>query len=145
MATELMTYDETMSGQRVAGATLNLPATHTTLRDLIRARVYEETKAYNRRVQERADSLKQRAAIKVQAGQAELVLNAAQADHKSPVLIPVKFLDWQEQAERALLDFQRNRYFVLVGDRQIEELEDEIELLPGAEVTFLRLIPLAGG
>jgi hypothetical protein len=148
MTTALLTYDETMSGERVAGPTLSLPATRITLRDLIRARVYEETKEYNRRMQESAAKLRERAAYRVQPAATEVALNGAVlvARPSSTVTIrPVKLLDWEEQAQRALVDFGRNRYFVLVGDRQVETLDEQIELYAGAEVTFLRLIPLAGG
>ncbi|MBB2940396.1 hypothetical protein FB565_000100 [Actinoplanes lutulentus] len=49
------------------------------------------------------------------------------------------------EPEQAITSFARNGFVVLVGDRQIEDLDEMIELRPGAEVTFLRLIPLAGG
>jgi hypothetical protein len=45
-------------------------------------------------------------------------------------------------AERA---FERNGFLLFVGDRQIEDLEESVELASDVEVTFLMLIPLAGG
>ncbi|MEV6397815.1 hypothetical protein AB0M39_24090 [Streptomyces sp. NPDC051907] len=47
--------------------------------------------------------------------------------------------------EHALAAFGRNGFLVLVGDRQIAELDQEVELADAAEVAFLRLVPLAGG
>jgi hypothetical protein len=54
-------------------------------------------------------------------------------------------VDWQEQAEAALAAFRRNGYFVVVGDRQIEDLDEELTLAEADVVTFIRLVPLAGG
>jgi hypothetical protein len=47
-----------------------------------------------------------------------------------------------DAAERA---FARNGFFMLAGDRQIEDLDDVIPLTGDPEVAFIRLIPLAGG
>ncbi|MCX4818891.1 hypothetical protein OG883_03025 [Streptomyces sp. NBC_01142] len=47
--------------------------------------------------------------------------------------------------ERAIEAFGRNGFLVLVGDRQIVELDEELELGSATEVTFLRLVPLVGG
>jgi hypothetical protein len=34
---------------------------------------------------------------------------------------------------------------LLVDDRQVEELEEVIEIRPDTTVTFLKLVPLVGG
>ncbi len=47
--------------------------------------------------------------------------------------------------ERALKAFTANGLIVLVGDRQVTELDEEVEVTADTEVTFLRLIPLVGG
>ncbi|BBH68072.1 hypothetical protein ACTI_47570 [Actinoplanes sp. OR16] len=47
--------------------------------------------------------------------------------------------------QRAVDSFSRNGFVVLVGGRQIEDLDEVVDLSGGAEVTFLRLVPLAGG
>ena len=47
--------------------------------------------------------------------------------------------------ERALRAFAGNGLIVLVGDRQLTELDEEVEVTADTEVTFLRLIPLVGG
>ena len=41
--------------------------------------------------------------------------------------------------------FSRNGFVVLVGDRQIEELDEEVDLRRDTEVTFLKLVALVGG
>lgn len=41
--------------------------------------------------------------------------------------------------------FSRNGFVVLVGDRQVEDLDAGVGLPAGTEVTFLKLVPLVGG
>ncbi|MFE3583293.1 hypothetical protein [Streptomyces vinaceus] len=53
--------------------------------------------------------------------------------------------DAEQQAELALTAFRRGGFLVLVGDRQVTELDEVLDLPPGTEVTFLRLVALAGG
>lgn len=51
--------------------------------------------------------------------------------------------------ERTVADaeaaFARGRYFLLAGDRQLESLDEEIEVATTSEVIFLLLMPLKGG
>jgi hypothetical protein len=47
--------------------------------------------------------------------------------------------------EPALQAFERGRVLLLVDDRQVERLDEEIVLAPDTTVTFLELVPLAGG
>ena len=41
--------------------------------------------------------------------------------------------------------FTRNGFFVLVGDRQVESLDEELELKVDTDVSFVKLVPLVGG
>ena len=54
-------------------------------------------------------------------------------------------VDPQRQIALAEQAFRGNGFVVLVGDRQIEELDDEVDLRRNTEVTFLKLVPLVGG
>lgn len=54
-------------------------------------------------------------------------------------------IDPRAQTELALKAFAGNGFLVLVGDRQITELDEQIELAIGTEVTFLKLVALVGG
>ncbi|MBB4372475.1 hypothetical protein GGD63_005283 [Bradyrhizobium sp. cir1] len=47
--------------------------------------------------------------------------------------------------EAAEQGFLRNRFFILLDDRQAEHLDDELELDKTGKVTFLQLTPLQGG
>jgi hypothetical protein len=53
--------------------------------------------------------------------------------------------DPRRQLDLALTAFARNGFVVLVGDRQVGELDEVVELRRDTEVTFLRLVPLVGG
>jgi hypothetical protein len=52
---------------------------------------------------------------------------------------------WEAQADAALRSFERNGFVVLVGGRQVVDLDEPIDVHQATEVTFLKLIPLAGG
>ena len=54
-------------------------------------------------------------------------------------------IDWEEQYKRALKGFQANGFILLVDDRQLDDLDEEIELRYDTKVSFLRLVPLVGG
>jgi hypothetical protein len=54
-------------------------------------------------------------------------------------------LDAAEQRARAVEAFERSGFFVLVDDRQLERLDDEIVVRPETEVRFVKLLPLVGG
>lgn len=54
-------------------------------------------------------------------------------------------IDRRAETEKALSAFEQQRYFILIDGRQVESLEEQITFEPRTKVTFLRLIPLAGG
>ncbi|MCW5552407.1 MAG: hypothetical protein KIS67_09580 [Verrucomicrobiae bacterium] len=51
----------------------------------------------------------------------------------------------EERYCRALDAFARNGFFVLVGDRQAESLDEAFTVTPETEVSFVKLVPLVGG
>ena len=54
-------------------------------------------------------------------------------------------IDPEKQFELARRAFYSNGFILLVDDRQVDELEEEIEIRPDTTVTFLKLVPLVGG
>ena len=52
---------------------------------------------------------------------------------------------WEERAESACAAFARNGFVMIAGDRQVDDLDDVIDLARVAEVSFIQLIPLVGG
>jgi hypothetical protein len=52
---------------------------------------------------------------------------------------------WEAQADAACRAFDRNGFVMLVGERQVEHLEEVIDLRSEQAVAFVRLVPLVGG
>ncbi len=122
--------DETLLGKQTRLMVLDVPAT-ISLRDLIRLRVREEVARYNAQPTDRFHGL-------VRPTGAEEDLNG----YRIP---PAQRIDWERQADAAVVAFGRNGFFVLVGDRQVENLEEQLCLDDASDVAFIRLVPLVGG
>ncbi|HZO89624.1 MAG TPA: hypothetical protein VFB38_14950 [Chthonomonadaceae bacterium] len=131
MAISLTIYDETLFGATDDGLTLDFLSETITVRELIRERVYEAVRLYNATTPEYFRGL-------VQPTNAEATLNGHRLRERRRV-------DWEKQYRLALEAFQRNRFFILVDDRQVESLEDTIRLTPTTQVSFVKLVPLVGG
>ena len=52
---------------------------------------------------------------------------------------------WEKQADAACRAFDRNGFVMLVGERQVEHLDEVIDLRAEQAVAFVRLVPLVGG
>lgn len=131
MGVTVTLHDETRPGTVTGSVTLeDIPAA-LTLRDLIRTRVREEVARVN------ADPGREFRTL-VQPADAERTLNGFR-------LREPRRLDWEKQAEVAEEAFRRNGFFVLVGDRQVEDLDEELQLDADSEIRFLKLTPLVGG
>lgn len=131
MPATLTIHDETATGQKTNTFTLDCLTERMTVRELIRARIYQEVQDYNQREPEYFRGL-------VEPANAERVLNGYKLEAKRKI-------DWQEQFQRALDAFGRNGFFVLVGDKQAEDLDQEFEVKVDTEVSFVKLVPLVGG
>ena len=108
--------------------TLELPATHLTVRELLRRRIEQEVAEFNAG---RAQSFRGL----VTPHPAERALNPERA----------RRIDAEKQVAAAVAAFERTRLLVLVDDRQAEDLDEELELTPDSDVSFVKLVPLAGG
>lgn len=131
MPATLTIYDETASGKKTNTFTLDCLTERMTVRELIRARIYQEVQDYNLKEPEYFRGL-------VEPTDAERVLNGYKLRAKRKI-------DWQQQYERALEAFQKNGFFVLVGDKQAESLDDQFEVKAETPVSFVRLVQLVGG
>ncbi|WP_437094389.1 hypothetical protein [Streptomyces sp. enrichment culture] len=123
--------DETTTGERCAARGLEIAEERLTVRELIRRRVFQEVAEYNARTPEVFQGL-------VQPTDAERAVNGYAL--KEP-----RRIDPEEQTGLALRAFAGNGFLVLAGDRQVTDPDEEIDLPPGTEVTFLKLVPLVGG
>lgn len=130
MSVEVMVRDETTTGQLLHELALQLAAERMTVRQLITTRVEAEVRLYGAR------SAAEPYRGLVQPEEHERRLNPA---------VRPKRIDPAKQVEVALDAFQRGRVLLLVDDRQVTELDDEVELRAGSAVTFLKLTPLVGG
>jgi hypothetical protein len=131
--TAISVRDETFPGRQAAELTLEFLTERVTLREVIRARVYQEVTEYNA-----ARALAPGRHRLIEPTAAERLLNGV------PTSSP-KRIDWEPQFERALQAFRHNGFLLLVDDQQCDDLDAEIELRADTRVTFLRLVPLAGG
>ena len=102
-----------------------------TLRALLHSRVAREVESYNANRPEIFQGL-------VQPEESERILNGYRLARARP-------LDAEQQYERAIRAFQSNGFVVLAGGRQVESLDEEIDLETVEEVEFLKLVPLVGG
>ncbi len=131
MAIAVRVRDETSLGEKTDELTLEFLDEHITVRELIRSRVYQEVRDYNTRKPEYFRGL-------VQPTEAEITLNGYR-------LRAHRKIDWEVQYKRALAAFEANGFILLVDDRQIDDLDEEIDLRHNSTVTFLKLVPLVGG
>ena len=122
--------DETATGRPTGTMELDVPEV-ITLRELIRLRVREEVARYNAQPAERFRGL-------VRPVDAEEDLNGYRMPRPHRI-------DWERQADAAVEAFGRNGFIVLVGDRQVEDLDEELSLDDASDVAFVRLVALVGG
>jgi hypothetical protein len=130
--TTLKIRDETtfnLGGDEVSGFMLDVPDEQITVRQLIRTRVYREVHEYNLEQPEYFHGL-------IQPSDAERSLNGFKMRTR-------RRIDPERQFEMAIKAFYTNGFIVLLDDRQVDELEEEIR--PDTTVTFLKLVPLVGG
>jgi hypothetical protein len=131
MSVTVKVVDELANGTPTGELTLEFLTERITVRELIRSRVYQEVQEYNAKQSGLYRSL-------VQPTDAEQILNGFR-------LRPGRKVSWEQQFEKVIRAFQGNGVIVIVDDRQLEELDEMIELRPETKVSFLRLVPLVGG
>ena len=111
--------------------TVALPSERVTVRELIRARIDQEVQEYNNRPFEFFKGL-------VQPSDAELTLNGFR-------MKKVRAIDPEKQYQLAVESFEHNGFILLVDDRQVDSLDQVIEVSPTTAATFIKLVPLVGG
>jgi hypothetical protein len=131
MPATLTIQDETTSGKISAETILEVLTERITVQELICSRVQQEVKEYNLKQPELFRGL-------IQPTDAEETLNGYR-------LRKPREIDWEQQYVAALEAFKQNQIIIIVGDKQVETLDDEIVVKPGTCVSFLKLAPLVGG
>lgn len=114
-----------------AANTLELEQAVLRARDLIRARVESEVRAFNLFAPALYRGL-------VRPTEAEQTLNGYK--------LPDKYqINPEAQVRTAFNAFENQGFLLLVDGRQVETLDEELHLTENSEVTFIRLLPLVGG
>lgn len=131
MSITLTVRDETTSGDILHEFALEVLTERITVRELIRSRVYQEVQDFNLLQPQVYRGL-------VQPTDAEITLNGCRLPKR-------RTIDWNEQYDKAKKAFEANGIIILVGDKQVERLDEEIVIRPDTRVSFLRLTMLVGG
>ncbi|GGO76774.1 hypothetical protein [Nonomuraea cavernae] len=128
----LVTFrDETAAGRTLEEFSLPDLPERISARELVRLRVREEVARHNA-----APSAHFRGLVKPTDAEAEL---------NGYRMRTARRLDWEKQADAAEAAFTRNGFLLLVGDRQVDDLDTEIDLTTDPVVSFVKLVPLVGG
>src|SRR5882724_9622926 len=115
-----------------------------TVRELIGVRVDLELEAHR----ERETAVRNRVMPDIDISSHELQLNGAEKALRPSMFMACRggeSLARDRMIEAAEQGFLRNRFFILLDDRQAEHLDDQLELEKTGKVTFLLLTPLQGG
>jgi hypothetical protein len=123
--------DETATGRVIDSWPLPGMPERMSARELVRLRVREEVARFNASQAEHFRGL-------VRPTDAEATLNGYR-------IASGRWLDWERQADAACAAFARNGFVLLVGDRQVDDLDEEIDLRSAPDLAFVRLVPLVGG
>jgi hypothetical protein len=132
MSARITIVDENASGKVLREFVLELLGAAISARQLIEQRVRDEVERYNS---------SPRTGVfhgLVQPTDAEAELNGYR-------LRASKLVDPEAQCAKALRAFEGNGFLLLVGDRQVESLEELIPLTDETRVSFVKLVPLVGG
>jgi hypothetical protein len=128
---EVLVRDETMAGREIESWVLPDLPERITAGELLRLRVREEVARFNAGDRSVFRGLVRPAAARETARGFEL-------SGDEPV-------DWVRQADTACAAFGRNGFVMIVRDRQVESLDELIDLREDPAVAFIRLTPLVGG
>ncbi|GAA0462732.1 hypothetical protein Aca07nite_25790 [Actinoplanes capillaceus] len=128
---ESLLRDETMTGREITSWVLPDLPDRITARELIRLRVRAEVARFNATRDEMFRGLVQPSGA-TETPQGFRMPGSAR-------------IDGEAQADAACRAFDRNAFIMLAGGRQVEDLDDPIDLRDGGTVAFIRLIPLVGG
>src|SRR5689334_20586346 len=124
--------DESATGKVLAELALELASERTSVRELITSRVRHEVEQLNRSP---ADGVFHSL---VQPRGAEPALNGYKLKTR-------RRIDADEQVALALEAFSTNGFFIVIDDRQVEELDLMVQVSPETKVSFVKLVPLVGG
>jgi len=127
----ILISDELLNGTVTNQFEIQLEADTLTVEELITKRVSLEIESYNKRLPTYFNGL-------VEPKDAERTLNGYKLKAK-------QLIDTEKQVYIALNAFQKNGFFILVDDKQLEELNQQVTLKSTSKISFVKLTPLIGG
>jgi hypothetical protein len=128
---QLTIRDESTDGRSLNESVVEFLTEAVTVEELIRGRVYQEVQDYNLQKTEKFRGLVDPSVERTGSNRRDI--------------------DWKAQFETACEAFRQSRVLILVDNKQVERLDQEIRLRPAVgeqpatSVTFLKLTPLVGG
>lgn len=135
--------DEKVGKEKSTAMILDCLKEDMTVRELIRDRVYQEVQDYINGVDDKWDTKPPR--FLMTPTELEQKLNEKPSIQSSIKKNVRKHVDWEKQFKQCCDAFERNRFFVLVGKKQAETLDEPFTVAVDTEVTFLKLTQLVGG
>ncbi|WOO39624.1 hypothetical protein [Rubellicoccus peritrichatus] len=135
--------DERLGREKVKALTLECLTESLTVRELIRQRVYQEVQDYNQKLEE--SNNKPLPKLLVTPTDEEAQLNAKPSQIAPNRSKRKKKISWETQFDLACRAFDSNGFFVIIGDRQAEALDEAFQVAVDTEITFVKLVPLVGG
>ncbi|GGD35246.1 hypothetical protein [Flavobacterium orientale] len=127
----ILISDELLNGTVTNQFEMLVESDQLTVAELITKRVTLEIENYNKRLPDYFNGL-------VQPKEAERTLNGYKLKAK-------QLIDVEKQVYIALSAFQKNGFFVLVDNEQLEELDQVVTLKNTSKIAFVKLTPLVGG
>ena len=127
----VLVRDENALGSIYNEFQLSFNKVEVSARDIITERVYQEVTCYNEKAADYKYAL-------VQPKAEEIQLNNLQAK-------PKKLINAEQQVAVALVAFESNGFFLLVDDKQLEQLDEMVRIGENTIVSFIKLTPLVGG
>lgn len=127
----ILVIDEQLNGTVTNQFEIEIENKAITAKKIIETRVIQEVKNYNNKLPEYYNGL-------IEPSEGEKTLNGIRLKKK-------KLIDPEKQVYVALDAFQKNTFFILVDNKQIEDLHQEIMLTEHSKISFVKLTPLIGG
>lgn len=127
----ILVRDETSSQEAIGEISLDFLTERVTAREIIRSRIYQEVSEFNARKTKAFRGLVQ----------PQIATTSSTGEQNQKAVR----IDWEKQFDVAISSFLRNGFLLLIDDRQITDLDAEIELKFDTRVSFLKLVPLIGG
>lgn len=142
MSAVLKIVDEHLGKGRDAPFELYLASERLTVRELIYRRVADEVDMIRRAAAQPRDNRHRTRSflIRLDPSSAEARLNTGVS---CPPGAPPPDLDAEMTAAEEA--FRNHHFIMLLDDRQLTDLNEEIAVTAGNELVFLRLVPLVGG